>query len=236
MNLEQSIEFARKRKEARVAVAPDDHDLRPLLVFSRGGQTVAIVTTPDVDKEQGLAAARLGLSGYSADEVILILDAHMKLMQPGEDPPAPGELQRMCDQEGACELGLITDLVVVNRITRDGEQEMACVPYAYHGSGTVFRWSGEVHTARGEEIEGYITESLSDAMIESHRMNVVAAAVLALGISPAQARVEADEGMTVVLRRLGCEVEQFTGVIEVVSSFTEPARRPCPQGRLIMTR
>ena len=234
MNLEQAIEFARKRKEARVAVAPDDHDLRPLLVFSRGGQTVAIVTTPDVDKEQGLAAARIGLGGYSADEVILILDAHMKLMQLGEEPPAPGELQRMCDQEGACELGLITDLVVVNRITHEGVQEMACVPYAYHGSGTVFRWSGEIRTALGREVKGYIPESLFCAVLDSRSVNVVAALVHAIGLSPGRARLEADEGTTEALRRLGCRVESFTGMIEVVSSFLEsPTCNPAEKSKRV---
>src|SRR5215204_2387665 len=102
MLLDDIIREARERKEARVAAFPDDADLRPTVVIERSGRRVVTIESPTMDKEAGL------------------FDAHIKLMKPGEEMPAPGELQRLCDEEGACDLDLISDVIVVQRLHRDG--------------------------------------------------------------------------------------------------------------------
>ena len=110
-DLMQSI---RRYKEDRARVTPKDHDLAPIIRIEREGQVLGTFEAPQVNKEFALAAARAAFGCFDATSVLLVMDAHMAAPITPEEAEnyQPGEMQRRCDEEGACELGLMTDILI----------------------------------------------------------------------------------------------------------------------------
>ena len=207
MSIEQAIVEARRRKEERVAQLPDDADLRPIVFFERGGRLVVTVETPAVDKEAALFAARVGAQGYGADALTVILDAHIKLINPGDELPRPGDLQRQCDEEGACDLGLISDTLIIQRLSTDGSAQIAILPYKYHGSQTVFRWTELPFEQSGDMgFDGYVSDCLAEALAAAARLDLATAIRVRSNVGRTDARSHADEITTQALENLGFKV------------------------------
>lgn len=92
-------------------------DMPPTVMAMRGGKVIVTVTSPQIDKVSGLRAAALCRDGLSADALMVIYDTHVRQeavpegMTPEESLAdyrrrfPPGSMQRMCDEEGACEVG-----------------------------------------------------------------------------------------------------------------------------------
>lgn len=170
------IERICRYKEERTRLTPQSHDLAPIVLIERDGTPLGIFEAPEVNKQHGLLVARAGFGGFGADTIIIVMDAHMAPIKPEEmEQYRPGEMQRQCDEEGACELGLMTDVLIFHRITRriemcEGngetqgtpviEMEMATVPYIFHqaeGQPTLpLRWASSISEnawrKRGERV------------------------------------------------------------------------------------
>jgi hypothetical protein len=130
-------EWARSSKDDLVArtKAGDNDDLCPMIEFRRDGEVIGMVICPDVDRDQALQACHMAVPGWSADYLVMLLDAHMAdraFQEKFGRMPDPGELQRLCDVEGACDLGLTTDCIVVLEAWRSGRQRMTQLPYHAH--------------------------------------------------------------------------------------------------------
>ncbi len=145
------VDFAKKQK-AWAVEKTDRGDIPPTVIVERDG-ICAIVIAPQIDKHLGLKAAAMCQAGFDPDALTMVMDAHITQAQKKEGQTIeeaeeefrkkfpPGSMQRMCDEEGACETGLITDCLICHRITRDGKISMVTLPYSYHGKGgPPFKW------------------------------------------------------------------------------------------------
>ncbi len=134
-------------------------DVSPVVLAERKGKPVSLIMAPQVDKMLGLHAANLARMGMSADTLTVMFDAHMAGLREGETVeefraryPA-GSMQKMCDEEGACELGEIIDCITVQRVTKT-DTVGASLPYHYHGEGTTFRWDEDKIAVQSDVLSG----------------------------------------------------------------------------------
>ncbi|HEU0130797.1 MAG TPA: hypothetical protein VFQ85_07380 [Mycobacteriales bacterium] len=164
----------RTRKEQLVAATrcQPDEDLNPHLTVIRGGTVLAVVAAPALDVTLGLSAIGAAAVGYAADELVLSADAH--LSHSGTNPRtgrpwAPGEMQRLCDTEGACDLGLLTNAMVSTWANRAGQLAMWTDPYHIDKTARTVTWT----PSRAEQLAieqppftlaGRIPDRLRDAM------------------------------------------------------------------------
>ena len=70
IDLTAALRTARRERESI------DSDMAPVLWFNRGGDLVARVDCPQVDRDVALMAANIGIEGYRPDNVIVSLDDH----------------------------------------------------------------------------------------------------------------------------------------------------------------
>jgi hypothetical protein len=145
-------------------------DVPPTVIAERNGEVFAIVVSPDVDKEMALRASAILRQG-GADSLTLILDAHVRSVNTKDGDEflknyKHGDMQRACDEEGACELGIISDCLICQRIDSSGKITLRILPYDYHGEGTEFKWKEETEQPEGVQYDGYIVETLRKIMTE----------------------------------------------------------------------
>jgi hypothetical protein len=153
-------------------------DQNPTVFVERKGIIRAIIVAPQLDKWQGLHAAKVCRVGFGADALTLVFDAHVAHGKPGESKEdfakqfPPGSMQRMCDEEGACKTRKITDCMICHRITADGHLQMVTLPYFYDE-----KYQGEFHwlddeimkmdtKEEGVGLEGTIPENLKAIMAQ----------------------------------------------------------------------
>lgn len=148
-DVQQRIDWIRSVKEGLVAeAAPDENDdVCPIVEGRRNNETKVLVTCHDVDKRQAFMASRIIASGVECDEIWLALDTHAsnsRINPVTGKPWGMGEMQNLCDNEGACELGLITDAMVLMQETRDRSQAaFVQLPYHVHKTDRSVRWVTE---------------------------------------------------------------------------------------------
>ena len=180
-------------------------DLTPTVFAERNGEIVCAVVAPQVDKELGYKAAAMLRRGMNADVITMIFDAHMSHGKAGESEEEftkkwkPGEMQRMCDEEGACETGLIADTLICHRIGEDKKIKMANIPYSYHGKGSKFRWLNDPQgyheycldeNVEGVSISGNVPRVLRQIMDLSSLLDdpLVSEAATRMGVSKERKR------------------------------------------------
>jgi hypothetical protein len=186
-SFEKVIDIAKKVKLDWVEKT-ERGDLPPTLFVERGDKVVAIVMAPQVDRDAGLKAASACRAGFRATAITMILDAHVRM---GKKVPEGasmeeakedflkdykhGDMQRACDEEGACERGEIADVLLIHRMDEAGKVKMHMMPYAYHGKGGApFKWledhpAADVYNKEQEandpmKHEGYIVETMAHIM------------------------------------------------------------------------
>jgi hypothetical protein len=157
-----AISLARKSKLDWIAEGRTPHgDLPPAVLVERGGELLAVVVAPHVDKHLALNAALVCRVAFDADALTAVLDSHVALtpLPPPETPePASveerneaalerftskwpaGAMQKARD-EGACERGEITQVLVVSRVERSGKIATRMLAYEYDGKDpATFKW------------------------------------------------------------------------------------------------
>lgn len=163
------VNSLKKMKESKVArtTAGENDDLKTMVEIIRDGQPVCSVVAPQVDRDMGLHVVQIGAEVFEATECWFMADSHISHSAEGPDgqPWGPGGMQRACDQEGACELGLITDCLMVYGRTRDRTREyMITVPYHINKRAREVHWidkEAECHLAsdtKNARIEGYVPD------------------------------------------------------------------------------
>jgi hypothetical protein len=135
MRLERIIEFARHRREEASweALGPDDDRFEPMLVFARDGKTVATVFMPQQIRDEVLHCAMVGVRGYGADEVVVVLDGHAAYgPEAGElaNDFDGGDMQKECEENAGRHRDGVTDVLVVTH-ARAGHDTLTVKSYPY---------------------------------------------------------------------------------------------------------
>lgn len=170
---DENLSRFRSLKEQAVADMEDrgTDDIQPLIEVWRDGEPILFIMCPNVDRDEGLDAAYYSIRGLAADRIVMMLDAHVtkNMTNPKTGKPwGPGEMQAACDDDGACNLGLITDCLVINDVSRDGNFTMHTLPYHVNKDAKEVHWQeGEnEHTMKEDDeskLEGLIPNVLRDA-------------------------------------------------------------------------
>jgi hypothetical protein len=156
-----------------------------------------------------------------ADEIIAVFDAHVRVVEKKflEDYEY-GDMQKACDEEGACETGQISDCLSCHLINDQLEGEVQMMPYFYHGKGGVpFEWRD--HKGVGEKpqkpddegvrFEGIIPDSLKQIMSATPRvaeMNLQKVAD-AIGLPPDRQQFHTDRAVFRLMDSQGyiCQID-----------------------------
>lgn len=213
------MEFARARKSIWLK-RWDSGDIPPIARAVHGGVPLATVTAPAVDKYMGLQAAQILQQGFFPDTIEFMTDAHMALDTAGKTPEQirqqypPGSMQKMCDEEGACALGQITDCLPLMIVSKDGTIEMITLPYSYHGKGSKFRWAEPtghiIPDGKESHMEGTIPDALRRIMAEPPMYERhPALKAMSEGADPEKVRFWGGRGCLSVLRMQGYDVEDL---------------------------
>lgn len=137
--------FKERKEEAK------GEDITPLVEFWTDDKgPAAFVFCQRINRDDALDAMWFGASGFNADAVVLCLDSHytQQPINPATGKQwGPGEMQKACDEDGACSTGIITDCLVVMEQHRDGTHRQAILPYH------VDKESGKVHWHDPERID-----------------------------------------------------------------------------------
>jgi hypothetical protein len=175
-----------------------DRDISPQLEAWRDGNLVAAVICPEVDKTLALTAATVAAPGFGTDALTLTFDAHVAAspINPATGQPwAPGEMQRACDEEGACDLGVITDCLVTLLVHRDGAMASWTRKYRVDKAAGQVHWIDPVdkHTDRGGmELVGLVPDELRESLALPSLWPIIAPRAAALGLSAAEIRARLD--------------------------------------------
>jgi arginine repressor len=185
-NFDDFKRVAKRHKKMWVETS-DRGDVPPTVFVEKDGQVVATIVAPQVDKHAGLHAAALARMGFDADALSIIMDAHTASVKAKEGATMeeaeaefrkqypPGSMQKMCDEEGACERGDIVDVLLCQRIDRDGNFKMFLLPYSYHGKGgPEFKWLDKHPAVEGfdpdaidnTKCKGFIPEALREIIAQ----------------------------------------------------------------------
>jgi hypothetical protein len=171
MDIKQIIETCKESKKIWCDIT-ERGDMPPYLIIEKDGIQVASIFAPQIDKMLALKAAHMCRVAIGINGIALCCDSHMASMKAGDEKNwKPGEMQRMCDEEGACEAGLISDCLSIVTLDRKDKLCLASIPYSYHGKGTKFSWAEDKNYIMNEDgenrIEGNIPYALRKIMEET---------------------------------------------------------------------
>lgn len=160
--LQSLLTTARQQKEDAFARATDlvDHATPPIILLERAGQSRALITAPQPDRDQGLLGFHIGVTGYSASAGAVAFDAYS--IGPNWDrseTPGPGELQQLVIDQAGLERGLVIDTLALLYGNRDGQVLLYHVPYECTFGPRQLTW-GECQLFQ-EDMEGVLPESVT---------------------------------------------------------------------------
>lgn len=152
-------------------------DMPPTIFAYRDG-LLCTITANQIDKDYAFWAARICRTMLDVEFIVVALDSHMYELEEGETEEEyrkkfpPGSMQKMCDEEGACELGVITDCLACHVFDTTGEIDGTSLPYDYHGKGTTFKWKelspriqeGIQEAGENVQFSGIVPETLKAIM------------------------------------------------------------------------
>lgn len=145
-------------------------DIVPTIFAWRDDKMVALIMPDQIDRDKGLHAVLLAAAGLSADVVTLTNDAHVT--QSMTNPRTgerwgPGEMQQACDEDGACDVGLITDTLWTAAIGRDGAIVGHNAPYHVHKGKHTMTWVKNDQAMDERNTANRLTGIVPDAMREA---------------------------------------------------------------------
>lgn len=214
------IEFAKKHKDFFVQ-STERGDVPPTIIAERNGKVFAIAVAPEVDKKFAFGASHLFRTGAAADALVLILDAHIRKVDATQGDEflenyKHGDMQRACDEEGACDAGVISDCLICHRIEKDGNITMKVLPYSYHGKGTEFKWTNNDKYKEEEmpdRVEGLIPDTLRKIMAETPYIategNVLAKMSNKIGFTEDRSQYHAARAVFHILMSQGFQLFDF---------------------------
>lgn len=179
-------------KERAVAERPEDADLAPTTVVWRDGKELAVVFTRTVSRDAGLDGTLLAVSGYSADEAVLITDTYQALpafTERFERLPDPGELQHLA--ANGLHLDTWCEALTLVSMTRAGETALAVLPYRVE-AGRI-EWLDVIE-------KGHVSGYVVDVLAQCFAAPTLADAPMT---PPSATRSELDMQATTVLCDLG---------------------------------
>lgn len=132
------------------------------------------VVAPQINRDMGLQAARFLTGALQPDWVTMMADAHVTraTINPVTGKPwEPGEMQNLCDNEGACSTGLLTDCLTFTTIWRDdARRRMDNRMYVVNKELGTVEWLTDPEervfdTAANDKgnLSGFITDSMVEA-------------------------------------------------------------------------
>ncbi len=196
--IEVAARAAWAHKEAACAAAGDT-DIPPHLLPWRAGSPVAAIICPQVDKQQALTAAALAVPGFGADAIAVTVDAHVTAtpVNPATGRVwAPGEMQRACDQEGACSAGLLAACLATLLVRADHTVELWQRKYRVDKTTGAVHWLDPADRRREHamtSLTGLVPDTLRDCFDHPTVWDgEVTAAAAAAGLTDAHARALVD--------------------------------------------
>lgn len=147
-------------------------DMAPMIEGYRDGELIALVQCLQISRDDALTVLPVLVGGLALDAIVLCLDSHYS--QEPINPATgeawkPGEMQKACDEDGACSTGVITDCLMVMEHHRDGFYRQAAIPYHEDKDAKLVHWhdpellfeSDNEDTA--EEVSGIIMDHVEAA-------------------------------------------------------------------------
>jgi hypothetical protein len=175
-----------------------DRDISPQLEAWRDGNLIAAVICPEVDKTLAFTAATVAAPGFDADTLTLTFDAHVAAspINPATGQSwEPGQMQRACDEEGACDLGIITDCLLTLLVHRDGAMASWMRKYRVDKTAGRVHWIDPVEkrTNRSDmDLVGQFPDELRESLALPSLWPLIAPEATALGLSAAETRARLD--------------------------------------------
>lgn len=173
----------------------DHYDIQPQVSFFDGDGRLIVSVVANQGRDGALAIARIGTAMTEADVVVLHMDAHVTQspVNPVTDKPwGPHEMQNLCDHEGACSTGLLTDCIVSQAIFRsDNHVEMVMRKYHGHEKAGGLHWATDTDVLIEDgnaRSEGLIPDVLREAMADTTFAEMAATVPPPEGASEAVAR------------------------------------------------
>lgn len=190
-------------------------DIPPYLVGFRGengraGLLIEVICD-GVDRDKGLQAV-FSLAAMECVAIACTFDAHitssMTNPRTGKEWER-GEMQGLCDGEGACDTGLLTDCLMTTAVFADGTVAGFSRPYHVHEAKAEIGWINDGEPLTGTKdalLTGYIVDTMRDMMKQGRTRSALLSsglAALAAGIEmPVEAMAHRD---AVVIRSLADE-------------------------------
>lgn len=204
----QFLTYIQDVKETQVALWKQDmsptDDIPPCVRVIREGGThkvEVIAWAPQINRDMGLKIAEVLSEAIQPDLVYFVADAHVtkSMTNPNTGEQwGPGEMQNLCDNEGACAVGLLDDCMAVTTVWRDGRVRMESLIYQVDKDAGTVKWFtpidpekehlGKAFDTASEgddkgEARGFIPEVLKSCFEPSELFEVMRQAGDALGLS-----------------------------------------------------
>jgi hypothetical protein len=176
-------------KESMVRKEPK-YDIPPMIEAWRGDHLLSLMVQ-DVDRDEGLKAFGL-VCAMQPSVVTFTTDTHQT-----QSPTNPKtgerwkehEMQNLCDNEGACDTGVLIDALMSVAMTPDGHAAMWTSPYHIHEADRKVMWAPHeglhfeeepvvweagkegVAAISGGEIQGLVADRMRQAFSRAPEMN-----------------------------------------------------------------
>ena len=164
----RSAKAAWHMKEEGLKVQPH-YDICPVVDFIVGEDIVLTAVPHQISRDNALAIIDIGVGPINPDLINLSVDAHVtqSLTNPNTGKAwGPNEMQNLCDSEGACSTGLLTDTIHTTGMFKDGTTYGMQRRYADHSKAGPVPWAAEVdyYTPQSKgQLGGYVTDRMAAA-------------------------------------------------------------------------
>lgn len=166
-------EQAWKRKEWGVKEVHDDYDISPEVHLYKGDEHLLTMLMNHVSRDEALAAMRLVAPALQANRIFLTVDAHVSSSMTNPKTGerwGPGEMQNACNEDGACDLGIITDCIMTQEFRDDGYNAIVNRRYHVNHEARQVHWVDPTGYTNNEDdpkfsMTGFVIESVADVLL-----------------------------------------------------------------------